>query len=149
MAGKELVSYYDFAENDYAFLQATYESGYVANTMAAIAQGICEKYLKSVIEDGTDQTKQQYQSVMKTHSIRKLIRYIEGELPEFECEEGTIKKVDGYYFSTRYPGDESITINQKDLDECMEAVEACREAVVRYFKQKEIEQTKGNRNRTR
>lgn len=150
---EELVTYFDFAENDYKFLKATYENGFLANTMAAIAQGICEKYLKFVIEKFADSSRAQYESIMKTHSIRKLLRYIEHELPGFVCDEDAIKKVDGYYFNTRYPGDESITINKKDLDECMKAADACREAVVRYLGlhtqelETEKEQMQENKNR--
>lgn len=153
MEEKELVTYFDFAENDYEFLKATYESGFVANSMAAIAQGICEKYLKFLIERDTDKTRPQYESVMKTHSIIKLLKYIHRELPGFSCEEKIIKKVDGYYFNTRYPGDESITVDRGDLDECMEAVEACREVVIAYLKQEvreygvEKEKSRGTRTR--
>lgn len=141
MDEKELVTYFDFAENDYMFFKAAYENGLVANTMAAIAQGICEKYLKYIIELDSDCRKPQYESVMKTHNIRKLLKYIKQEVPEFCCAEDSIKKVDGYYFNTRYPGDESITINKEDLDECMEAIAACREAVSVYLKDRDIEYT--------
>ncbi len=102
MGEKELVTYFDFAENDYEFFKGAYENGFVANSMAAIAQGICEKYLKYLIELDSDHRKQQYESVMKTHNIRKLLKYIKQEVPEFHCDEGSIKKVDGYYFNTRY-----------------------------------------------
>ena len=139
MGEKELVTYFDFAENDYEFFKGAYENGFVANSMAAIAQGICEKYLKYLIELDSDHRKQQYESVMKTHNIRKLLKYIKQEVPEFHCDEGSIKKVDGYYFNTRYPGDESITINKEDLKECMEAVAACRKAVIEYLKERYIE----------
>lgn len=139
MDEKELVTYFDFAENDYMFFKGAYENGFVANSMAAIAQGICEKYLKYLIELDSDRRKPQYESVMKTHNIRKLLKYIKQEVPEFQCDESSIKKVDGYYFSTRYPGDESITVNKEDLKECMEAVAVCREAVMRYLKERDIE----------
>ncbi|MBP3488823.1 MAG: HEPN domain-containing protein [Roseburia sp.] len=134
MEKKQLVTYFDFAENDYTFFKAAYENGFVANSMAAIAQGICEKYLKYLIELDSDCRKPQYESVMKTHNIRKLLKYIKQEVPGFCCDEGSIKKVDGYYFNTRYPGDESITVDKEDLEECMEAVDACRESVLTYLK---------------
>lgn len=138
MEEKRLVTYFDFAEDDYAFFKGAYENGFVANNMAAIAQGICEKYLKYLIELDSDHRIPQYESVMKTHSIRKLLKYIKQEVPGFHCDEGSIKKVDGYYFNTRYPGDESITIDKEDLSECMEAVAACRKAVEEYLKEREV-----------
>ena len=49
--GKELKTYYDFATNDYEFLMDAYRAGFVSNAMGAMAQGICEKYLKHVINE--------------------------------------------------------------------------------------------------
>ena len=40
------MTYLDFAENDYKYFMHSYESGYVANNMAANAQNTAEKYLK-------------------------------------------------------------------------------------------------------
>ena len=46
-----LESCFDFAENDFQFFMAAYENHMVANQMGAIAQGICEKYLKHIITE--------------------------------------------------------------------------------------------------
>lgn len=35
--------------------------------------------------------------------------------------------VDGYYFTTRYPGEDSIFVDKEDMDICMEAIELCRD----------------------
>ena len=43
---KDLKTYYDFADNDYQFLMAAYEQGLVGNGMGAMAQEICEKYIR-------------------------------------------------------------------------------------------------------
>ena len=43
------MTYLDFAENDYKYFMHSYESGYVANNMAANAQNTVEKYLKHLI----------------------------------------------------------------------------------------------------
>ena len=42
-------NYFDFAQNDYEYLQNSYKCGLIANAMAASAQNICEKYIKGVI----------------------------------------------------------------------------------------------------
>ena len=44
------MTYLDFAENDYKYFMHSYESGYVANNMAANAQNTAEKYLKHLID---------------------------------------------------------------------------------------------------
>lgn len=67
----EELDYYGFAENDYQYLRNSYKHGDVANAMIYIAQNICERYLKSVIEiSGTANLC--IQNEMKTHSLKKL-----------------------------------------------------------------------------
>ena len=46
-----LNSYFDFAENDFQYFKASYDAGIVANMMGAMAQGICEKYMKHLISE--------------------------------------------------------------------------------------------------
>lgn len=51
------MTYLDFAENDYKYFMHSYESGYVANNMAANAQNTAEKYLKHLIDNMTMMSK--------------------------------------------------------------------------------------------
>ena len=46
-----LNSYFYFAENDFQYFKASYDAGIVANMMGAMAQGICEKYMKHLISE--------------------------------------------------------------------------------------------------
>ena len=36
----------------------------------------------------------------------------------------------GFYFSTRYPGDDSIEIDGDDVETCNDAIELCRKEVL-------------------
>ena len=45
----ELKSYYDFAENDYLFFKAAVNNHLFANSMGAMAQNICERFIKHLI----------------------------------------------------------------------------------------------------
>ena len=45
-----LETYRDFAENDFFFFTDAYSSGRMGNIMGAMAQGICEKYMKDIID---------------------------------------------------------------------------------------------------
>ena len=49
--------------------------------------------------------------------------------------------IDGFYFSTRYPGDDSIEINEEDLRHCEKAISGCRDFTMEYVKKKEKERT--------
>lgn len=43
------MNYFDYAENDYFFYRANYEEHRIGNAMCSSAQGICERYLKHLI----------------------------------------------------------------------------------------------------
>ena len=107
-----LNSYFDFAENDFQYFKASYDAGIVANMMGAMAQGICEKYMKHLISEyyKPDDAMQQkdFENILRTHSLN----------------------IDGFYFSTRYPGDDSIEIDGDDVETCNDAIELCRTEVL-------------------
>lgn len=137
-----LESYFDFAENDFQFFMAAYDNHMVANQMGAIAQGICEKYLKHIITEysvvNSEQEMQEKNSILRTHSLAKLMKYAKNHLDGFEIDRKPIQMIDGYYFSTRYPGEESIAIDQEDIEDCKTAIESCRECVLRYMKRQPV-----------
>lgn len=132
-----LKTYYDFAENDYQFFKAAYEGGLVGNKMGAMAQEICEKYLKHLIDEyvSAEHGKEfgRKLDVLRTHNLNKLAKYIEEELPEVELDKESLSLLNGLYFTTRYPGDESILIEEDDIPELVEAVENCKESVDDYI----------------
>ena len=145
-------NYMDFAENDYNYFRHSYESGFVANAMAADAQEICEKYMKHFIDTFCRNTKTQeeqntFDSVMKTHNLMKLYRYIENNTEcSFDKEtKQALNSVNGFYFTARYPGDESIEVTKEDLDLCNEAVQKCRKEIFdiqEKLQSRSVEETK-------
>lgn len=140
---RKLENYFDFAENDYMYFQECYRAGMVFNQMGAIAQGICEKYLKHIIEEyvpsDSEEAYSEKERVLRTHSLTRLTRYMMEELPEFEIDRQKLRIIDGLYFSTRYPGDDSICVGKEELDECQEAVLECREKTVAFMELKKAQ----------
>lgn len=124
----EKIDYYDFAENDYRYLENSYNRGDIGNAMTYIAQNICERYLKSVIEYA-DCTNLCNGDEMKTHSLRKLKKFITRNVPEFNCDWSKVLQADGFYFSARYPSEDSFYADKSDIDECWEAVSEVKQAV--------------------
>lgn len=125
------LSYFDLAENDYQFLQYDRNAGRVGNLMCSVAQNICERYLKHLIDTYVfeiDTT-----NILKSHSLKSLRRFIVQEIPGFHADWKLILQADGYYFSTRYPGDNAFIVDKEDVDECWEAVEETRKAVLDYI----------------
>ena len=105
-----LNSYFDFAENDFQYFKASYDAGIVANMMGAMAQGICEKYMKHLISEyykPDDATQQKdFENILRTHSLNRLMKFLKGNMgAEFSKNTQThMRMIDGFYFSTRYPG---------------------------------------------
>lgn len=127
------INYYTFAEDDYNFLAANMEQHRISNAMASIAQNTCERYLKHLIElycTETDCT-----AILKTHSLKRIIRFLEGGLKDFHINREKVILADGYYFSARYPGDESFFANEEDIKTCWSAVQETKRAVDAYLKE--------------
>ena len=137
---EELKTYYDFADNNYDFLMAAYKNGLVGNAMGAMAQETCEKYLKHLIDeyvilgDSADNAKKT--EILRTHNLTKLSKYISSHLPEVNLDRPSLNLVNGLYFTTRYPGDESIMVEKDDLDEYIDAVKKCKNAVDELIRSK-------------
>lgn len=127
-----LKTYFDFAEDDYLFLQNAYKRGDVANAMGAIAQNICERYMKHLVDKfdlpDTKEEEEQKKDLLSTHNLPRLFNYIEGKLKEGFSHDTKRKMrvINGFYFSARYPGDGSSELSRDDIEDCMEAVKACR-----------------------
>ena len=127
----EQINYYTFAENDYLFLKANIEENRIYNAMTSISQNICERYLKYIIdiycteEDCTD--------ILKTHSLKRIIRFLENNLKDFHIDKTKVILADGYYFSSRYPGDESFFVNEDDILICWDAVKETKQSVDKYL----------------
>ena len=137
---EEIKTYYDFADNNYDFLMAAYKNGLVGNAMGAMAQETCEKYLKHLIDeyvilgDSADNAKKT--EILRTHNLTKLSKYISSHLPEVNLDRPSLNLVNGLYFTTRYPGDESIMVEKDDLDEYIDAVKKCKNAVDEFIRSK-------------
>lgn len=139
-----LVTYLDFAENDFEFFMNAYGHNTVANQMGAIAQGICEKYMKHIIEEYVNPDNKEgvleKENILRTHSLERLLKYLKRNVPELEMDRSKLKIIDGYYFSTRYPGNESIRIDEDDIEYCKNAIEECRDKVLKYARDNKVKE---------
>ena len=136
-----LESYLDFAENDFKYFAMSYQAGIVANMMGAMAQGICEKYMKHIISEydmpETEKEEIQHTKILSTHSLDRLIKYLDKNL-DLQFDQSTkneMKIIDGYYFTTRYPGEDSIELDKSDIEQCSLAICHCRQSVYQMIKQ--------------
>nr|WP_296156573.1 HEPN domain-containing protein [uncultured Blautia sp.] len=129
---ERLNSYLAFADNDYLFFRQVYDTGNKGSALAALGQSICERYLKHVISEFAQPENrnemQDKENILRTHSLRRLMRYIQEdmdlEIPE--KSEMAMDRIDGFYFTTRYPGSESFIPSERDIDKANTAVEEAR-----------------------
>ncbi|MCD7981982.1 MAG: HEPN domain-containing protein [Clostridiales bacterium] len=136
-----LNTYFDFAENDYEFFRKNYEDGTVANSMGSLAQSICERYMKHIVSEYFDpedvNAENRMGRVLRTHSLANLISFLRRDMDIYfssECE-SQMRIIDGYYFTTRYPGEDSIELEQSDVENCMAAVTSCRNETISVCEQ--------------
>lgn len=126
------INYYSFAEDDYLFLKENVEDGRVSNAMTSIAQNVCERYLKHIIDIFC--TEIDCTAVLKTHSLKRIMRFLKDNIEDFRIDVTKVVLADGYYFSARYPGDESFFAREEDVRICWAAVEETKRVVDDYIK---------------
>ena len=130
----ELRTYYDFALDDYKFLCELKKSGITANSIGAIAQNTCERFLKYLINEFipvSEDNRQVVTEILTTHNLNRLVffwnKFSEKKIPADVSD--LLRKINGYYFSTKYPGDDCQTLTKENISTCFAAVEACKQAV--------------------
>lgn len=124
-------SYLDFAENDYSFFRQAYAAGMKGSPLAALAQNICERYLKHLIwaywVPKTDTEMMEKDMALQTHSLAKLLHYIElFGIPAPPAVQTKLATIDGFFPLTCYPVSGSFFPSEADIDKAMDAVEHTR-----------------------
>ena len=130
-----LNSYFDFAENDFRYFKASYDAGIVANMMGAMAQGICEKYMKHLISEyyKPDDAMQQkdFENILRTHSLNRLMKFLKAIWEQsFQKYADTYENDRWFLFFDQISGDDSIEIDGDDVETCNDAIELCRKEVL-------------------
>lgn len=127
-----LETYYDFAENDFKFLRDIINEGRFCNGLASMSQNVCERYLKHIIDayyiPDNQEKSDKKTNILKAHNLNKICKFIKNEMNIFiseECQHAA-KVIDGFYFTARYPGDESVDIDIEDMKDCLNAMNMCK-----------------------
>lgn len=133
MSQKNLETYYDFAENSYEYLKFAVDNNIIANDMAAQAQNICERYLKHIIEEyyiaDTSEKNDSKVKTLHSHSLMKILNFIKNDM-NIDIDNDVEKSIlytDVFYFTSRYPGDDSLTITKDNIENCFSGVNQCRD----------------------
>lgn len=137
-------NYYAFAENDYNFIMDNYSRGGVWNSMCSLSQKVCERLLKHLISvyytPNSDAEVSAVNDVMRAHSLTKIERFLK-DYVDIQLDTQThnaIREVNGFYFETSYPGDESYFVNGDDIEVAVSAMKACKDFVDQFLIQHDI-----------
>ncbi len=139
----ELRTYYDFANDDYKFIKATLEAGITANSLGAMTQNTCERFIKHLINQYipvTNKNRFELTEILSTHNLNRLVNYWNSKstMPIDSETASALKEVNGFYFSTKYPGDDSLTLNEEDYKICINAIEKCKQCVDSIIEKREL-----------
>ena len=146
MEKKQLDSYYDFACETFDLFETSYNSGLVNNNMGALAQEACEKFLKHIIDvyivSADDEINWEKIGLLRVHSLKLLLRFINEKLDDFPINNYELNDIDGFYYTTRYPSEESIILDEQDIKHVRKIVRKCKRKVDEYIEKKENEKKK-------
>ncbi|KSV58738.1 HEPN domain-containing protein [Acetivibrio ethanolgignens] len=140
---ERLNSYVGMADNDYAYAKCGIEVGDRLgnyNGTASIAAQAAEKYLKAVIEmcftDDADAM-----DLLHSHNLRSLYNKI---ILKFELHVSSkdCKWLGDFYFDARYPGDNFVTVNKEDAEECLRLLDILSNDVHRILEDEEVQREK-------
>lgn len=136
-------TYLDFAENDYNFFMYNFDHEVFGTSMAALGQNICERYLKHIISEYAQPCSMEEEmtkkAVLHAHSLKKIMRYMKNEMqiqipPSVS---NAMKIIDGFYFTTRYPGNDSFIAGEEEIADAANAVKLTREFTLDIIKRLE------------
>jgi hypothetical protein len=126
-------SYYDFADEVYTELKFLVDNERTGNSLCILANSICERYLKHIIDvyfDADDEKAYaRKQQILKTHSLRGLCAFINFNGLIAGLDNNKICQADGYHRSARYPGDDSLFVSKEDVHAAWEAVLYCKKMI--------------------
>lgn len=130
-----LDNYKDFADNDYLYYVNSCKAGLFANSMGANAQNIAERYLKYIVDEfaipETEDEENRKRSVLRTYSLNVLLNYIMREMGIDVpiTLKNNLLILNSLYFSTRYPGDDTVRLTVEDILQYKDILTDCKNYV--------------------
>lgn len=135
LVSNDLRTYKDFADDDLLRYKTDCQNNNFANSMGADAQNIAERYLKHIIDTyaipETEDEENRKRITLRTHNLRVLVSYITRDmgLDIPLTLQNDLLVLDGLYFTTRYPGDNTIQLTVGDILKYLNILENCKHYV--------------------
>lgn len=135
LVSNNLQTYKDFADDDFLRYKADCQNSIFSNSMGANAQNIAERYLKHIIDTyaipETEDEENRKQSLLRANSLRLLVNYVTRDmsLDMPLTLQNDLLVLDGLYFTTRYPGDDTVQLTVGDILKYLSVLETCKHYV--------------------
>lgn len=128
-------TFYGYAEDDFYFLKRAIENGNKGNAICSISQSIIERFLKQIIVNYIDDNNdhEEYSNILRAHNLKKIMNFICQNLNDFNLNRSIVMNCNGYYFDSRYPGNDSFFVNNDDIESYWDSVLKCKEYVDNYI----------------
>lgn len=135
-------SYYDIACDDFFFLcDIIYPERF--NQTSALAQQVAEKMLKSV----ADRVCIGIEKLMQSHNLRAIYDAIHEQDSEFVLDRNALSTLKDYYFDSRYPGDNFVTVTKDEFLDVLGTLSTVVTEVERWRQKHELPIQIGDPNR--
>lgn len=106
-----LNSYFKLASNELDYFKTSSRDSSFNNMRAVQCQQICEKLLKSVIQDFTND-----ESYLRTHKLKKIYDKVSEYISLNVSDTRALSMISEFYFDARYPGDDFIEVSDEDME---------------------------------
>lgn len=135
---EKLNSYLGMAKNDYLFAKSSVSAGDTIgnyNVVVSLLAQAGEEYLKAAIEFCfiTDDA----MNLLHSHNLRTLYNKVITKY-KLSVSSRDCKWLGDFYFDARYPGDNFVTANREDAEECLRIVECLEEDVRKILSQEKM-----------
>lgn len=105
-----LNDYFKLASNELDYYRASPKSSTFNNIRSVQCQQICEKLLKSVVQDFTSD-----ESYLRTHKLKRIYDKICDNITLQISDVQALSMISEFYFDARYPGDDFIEVSDGDM----------------------------------
>lgn len=124
-------NYLFYADLTKKLIDDLYNSGNKHNDISYMSHNTCERYMKHLIDRYySPNNKIEYLrtiDILHSNDLNSIKNFLHENM-NLEYSENTsllIDSINGFYFTTRYPGDNSMVASEADIDRCFKAVNEC------------------------
>lgn len=126
-------NYYDIAINDLRYLEIGIHSEFY-NNLSVSAQQVAEKMLKSVLNELVSSLEPDVKNLLQSHNLRTIYDKIHSIDKSYILDRNALSTLKDYYFDAKYPGENFITVTEKECYENLSIMYSVVEATNTFRK---------------